>query len=485
MTTAYGSSLYGIGLYGGTGSSTLVSVTGARATATSVARPGRTFPARAARATAAATARAGFVVIAPPPAPRLNFPTLFVMIDITNAPTNPTRQWTNISAYVRQISLSRDGRSNETERTQTGSLSMLLDNRDGRFTGTNTSGPYYPNLTATRWLQVRAVWQGVTYNRWTGLVDTITTEWPAYGKDATAVIQGSTALKVLNLAPLDGNVFAAEKSGARVAHTLAAARVTAGSIDTGAADMGLFAPQPGDNTKALDHLQAIEGEEQGIVFTDGSGVVQFHDRHHRFGATTIGTLGDQPGELPYMNPGRADDDHFLINSAHRNTSAQSVNVGTTIPDYQADPDFVDATGSAYDSASGTAHFVRDDTQTLLTDIGNEAQANAEAFVFRYKAPAPRVSSVDIIGPNTPSNWPTILGARNSDQFHFIRRYPGAGTIEQTVFLEQVSEQITPNEWNTTWLLSPGTIDAYWNSVAWRVGDPVYGQFMSGSIAIGW
>ncbi len=462
--TTYGSGLYGAGLYSAGGLSS------ARATATATARAGTIKLSQhvtGSRALATARARPGDQLIAPPPTPHPYFPSLLVMLDITNDPTNSTRVWTNITAYVRECSLVRDGRSNETERTQTGSCSLLLDNRDGRFTPQNSASPYYPNMKTTRWLQVRAIWQGTTYYRWTGIVELIANSWPGVGRDSVVEMQGSTALKVLNLTPLDGASYPAQPSGARVTAVVRTARLDTATVETGSASLPALAPEAGSGITALQHLQALEAEEQGIVFSTPTGVIAFQDRHHRLGATTAGTIGDAAGEIRYQNPMISTDDQLLFTSAHRTTSD-------------------DETGSALDSTAGTLHFARDNTQTMLTDDVNEAQAAAEAFVFRYKEAPQRVSQVDIMGSADPTKWATILSATNGNQYRFLRRYPVAGTISQLVFLEQVAERMTPGpSWDTTWMLSPGTIDSYWNSVAWRVGDPVYGQFMNGSIAIGW
>ncbi len=470
MSSLYGSGLYGAGLYGTGGA---VGATGVRATATAVARFGALkgdIHVTGVRVTLTGRARPGSQLIAPPPVPLLNFPSLLVMLDITTEPSTTSRTWTNITAFVRDCSISRDGRSNETERTQTGSIGLLLDNRDGRFTPYNTSSPYYPGMKTTRWVQVQAIWQGVTYTRWTGLVDLIANEWPGIGKDSVVQLQGSSPLKVLNLAPLAGTAFPAQPSGARVTAVLRATHVAGGAIDTGSAQLDAFTPDAGDDVRGLPYLQQIEAEEQGIVFSDPSGFVRFHDRHHRFNATTVATIGDAAGELPYVNPTISNDDQFLFNSAHRSTA------GTT--------DVEPVTMSAYDATSGTSHFARDNSASMLTQSTNEALAAAEAFVLRYKEPSLRVSQVDIVGANTPANWPTILNAANSNQYRFMRRYPGGGTISQLVFLEQVSERITPGpSWDTTWLLSPGTVDAYMSNRFWRVGSGTYGHL--GTFAIGW
>lgn len=410
----------------------------------------------------------------------MSVPTAIFKIDVTNDPTSGTRSWTDISAFVRAGSWTRDGRSNETERTSPGSLSLTLDNRDGRFT---SGGTLYPNLKTTRWVTVQGVWAGATIDRWSGLIDSLTGSWPGYGKDATTELQATTVLKALNLTPLDGLTYGTQFSGARVSAVLSDSRVAAGTIETGSAYLPVFAPAEGDGTKALGHLQDVEADEQGIIFSDGAGLVQFEARHHRFNATTVGTLGDAAGEIPYMDPSPGIDDQLLFNSAHRTTGPPLLNLSTTTPDWEPDPSYTVVTAVAYDSASGTAHYVRDDTRTLLTSDGLDARAAAQAFVLRYKEPARRVNSIQVLGAKTPANWPTILAAKNGDQFRFIRRYPGGGTVSDLVFLEQVSESVEPGRWDTTWMLSPGTVDAYMTQRFLRLDSATFGKL--DTAAVGW
>lgn len=84
--------------------------------------------------------------------------------------------WTDITAYVEGRSGGRTyrGRSGENEDVQPGTLSLVLDNSDGRFTAGLTSSPYYPNVTINRRIRVSAVHDTVTYRLFDGHVD----KWP-------------------------------------------------------------------------------------------------------------------------------------------------------------------------------------------------------------------------------------------------------------------------------------------------------------------
>ncbi|MFZ4264510.1 phage head spike fiber domain-containing protein [Streptomyces arboris] len=53
--------------------------------------------------------------------------------------------WTDISQYAGPITITRGAESQLSE-TQAGTLSLPLDNSDGRFTPENSASPYYPNV---------------------------------------------------------------------------------------------------------------------------------------------------------------------------------------------------------------------------------------------------------------------------------------------------------------------------------------------------
>lgn len=67
-----------------------------------------------------------------------------------------SRTWTDVSDYLelqQEINITR-GRQDERSTVEPSSLSLTLDNRDGRFTPGNASSPYYPNVKLGRPIRV-------------------------------------------------------------------------------------------------------------------------------------------------------------------------------------------------------------------------------------------------------------------------------------------------------------------------------------------
>lgn len=101
--------------------------------------------------------------------------------------SSPT--WTDVSSYVRVaegISITR-GRGDEQSDIQTGTASLTLDNRDGRFTPGLASGAYYPNVRKNVPIRIGVVISGTTYWRFYGFVN----EWPVAWDGGTVLTTSS------------------------------------------------------------------------------------------------------------------------------------------------------------------------------------------------------------------------------------------------------------------------------------------------------
>jgi len=378
-------------------------------------------------------------------------PELTFEVDFTNDPTNATRVYSDITADVRQISYTRAGRNNELQRTEPGTLSGVLNNRHGNYDPENTASPYYPGVKRMRWCRVSATWAGVTYRRWTGLIELWSQEWPAFGKDATVTISGVDALKALNLFDLDNKSYASQLTSARVAAILADAGITASTIATGQTTIvasGTFEL----GSSALSHLQEVEESENGLLFAEGDGSVEFQDRHFRLvnSAVSKGTIGDLAGDIRYST-GQLDlDDASLWNTAVVTPSGGTEETAT-------------------DAASKLAHYERRLARAILSSSQTEALNAAQYLVQRFADQASRIPAVELIGARDTSKWPVILGAANSDRFAWRRSAP-ARTILENVYVERVSDVVTPGrDWRVTLQLSPADEQA-----GWVLGDATFG-----------
>ena len=97
----------------------------------------------------------------------------------------------DISSYVRSLDIVRPT-SEETGTYSPAMMTVVLDNRDGRFSASNLSGPYMsggatlvlPEIT----VRYVATWDSVDYRRFTGMVEDWVDEYPENGEDAVTVL---------------------------------------------------------------------------------------------------------------------------------------------------------------------------------------------------------------------------------------------------------------------------------------------------------
>lgn len=385
-----------------------------------------------------------------------NLPDLLVEIDFANNPTSATRSWTDVTTDVRSLAYTRAGRDNELQRTAAGALAATLDNRSGNYDSTNTTGAYYPGVKRMRWIRVRARWNGITYSRWQGLVESWRQEWPESGKDATVTITATGPFKVLNLFDMQGLSFAAERTDQRVTNVLAAAGVASSAISTGASS--IVAAGPFDaGSSGLSHLLQVEETENGLLFEDEQGNVAFQDRHYRLAnsGSAVDTIGDGAGEIPYRTGEMDLDDPDIWNQV------------SVTPDGGA-------AQTASDAASQAAHYTRRLNRSSLSSSSVEAVSAAGYLLNLYADPSPRIPSVELLGVQATSKWPTILSAKNSQRFTWKRR-AAAHTISQDVYVERVSDTIIPgNEWQVKLELSPVPTA----TTRWLLADTTYGRLTS-------
>lgn len=381
---------------------------------------------------------------------RGDMPLLSVEVDFTNAPTNPTRVWTDVARYVRAIDYVRGGRNSELQRSEAGQLRSVFDNRLGHFEPSNPSSPFYPGVKRTRWIRVQAQWAGVTYNRWQGLIESIDQRWPEAGKDAIVEITASDAFKVLNLFDLTGLSYAAHKSHTRVGAVCTSVGLPY-SAPSGTADIvasGAFA----QGAFALPHLLDVEETENGLLFAEGDGSITFQDRHYRLmnSAASVLTIGEAGGEAPYRDDAQrttSDDDLYnQVGVTPSGGTVQTVNRGT----------------------SQTDHFTRRLSKNVLTSDTADAKALAEYLANRYQESSPRVPGVSLLGRKATDLWPSIMGLKNSNRVRFRRN--AAYALDEYFFVERVGDTIIPGtDWQVKLQMSP-VVD----ETGWVLGDATYG-----------
>ena len=120
-----------------------------------------------------------------------------------------TPVWEDITSDVRFWDVSR-GRSRELEPFQPGRATIVLSNLSRQYDGVYAAGPHFGDLRPMRRVRIRETFNGVTYPVFDGFVDRWQLDYPATGKDATATLTATDAVKVFARTELPTSVYQQE-----------------------------------------------------------------------------------------------------------------------------------------------------------------------------------------------------------------------------------------------------------------------------------
>lgn len=115
------------------------------------------------------------------------YPTARIYIAFTDGPYVESPTWTEVTSYVRSVSVRR-GKSSEQDTFGTGTASVVLNNRDNRFNPFNTAGTYYGNLLPRRQIKIEALSAGMNVPVFRGFVAGWPVEYTDSGYDSTVTL---------------------------------------------------------------------------------------------------------------------------------------------------------------------------------------------------------------------------------------------------------------------------------------------------------
>lgn len=194
------------------------------------------------------------------------YPTPIVEIAFDDGPYVASPTWTDVSSWVRRMSIDR-GRFDDWGNFD-GIASVVLNNRTRRFDPYFTTGPYYGKLLPRRQIRIRAqtIEGGVTstVDVFRGFVDGWNPEWTDAGTDSTVTLQCFDAMQLLSTERLPADYARPYilSLGPRHYYPLDEPIVT--GTTTTLRDLGSF-PQPATTTNAVSDRQLAFGLAQKSV----------------------------------------------------------------------------------------------------------------------------------------------------------------------------------------------------------------------------
>lgn len=354
-----------------------------------------------------------------------------------------TPTWVPISHLFRSGTISR-GRSSVDGRFETGTASLVLDDRAGHLTPGNTAGLYHPNVLIGTPVRVRAEWNSVTYPLFYGSVRAWPVATPAGNIESTVTVPLVDGFYHLHLEDLAGMSFPAQRTDQRITAVLNAIGWPAAlrDIDTGVATVKTteFAqPFDGGEQPALAHLLDVAEAEAGVLFMGADGKVVFRNR--------VASSGVAAGRL------YADTDFSRIATTYNDDYLWNV-----IRVAREDGGQVD-----YDVSSGAPKRVL--TRDVMP-MGSDAEAlNVAQWLAQvFGVQRLRVTELGFRPLRRSALMADMLGMELRDVVSVHHVPPGGDTLNQACSVEYVTHQIRPQDWDTVLALTPlATVESqlYW------------------------
>lgn len=239
-------------------------------------------------------------------------------------------------------------------------------------------------------------------------------------------------------------VWSGDKSGARVNRILDFTPwpATDRAVDTGVSTLG---PATFGGS-SLSMLQKVEETEQGALFATKDGSVRFMARDMMISSVSNGVFGDGTGELEYADLVYVYDDQLIFND-----------VQVTRED--------GITQVAGDAASQAKYLRRSKVfDGMLYSTDAEARGLGGWWITHYKDPLLRATNMRLepSAGNALTHYPHVLGRELMDRVGVKRRPQNLGAaIDQETLIEGITHDVTPDQWITTWNLSPANTQIYW------------------------
>tara|TARA_R100000231_G_scaffold139161_1_gene119453 strand:- start:821 stop:2065 length:1245 start_codon:yes stop_codon:yes gene_type:complete len=389
--------------------------------------------------------------------------TLTCEIAFDSNPLDSSQTFTDVTEFLRSFETTR-GRISELSEFQTGTATVVLDNRDNRFSPNQTTHFFDSSTGVTKIqplkrLRIRATHSSTTYDIFHGFVESFPVNYGGQGSDSTTRIKVVDAFKLFFNATLDGIGWqlgisklgsttrltltqAQELSSVRVKNILDSFGYSNQAISTGQLEVQT---QP-TTDDLLTALKKVETAENGTFFIAANGDATFRDRNFRLTNTTTvsATFGQGGGELPYVDIVSSYDDNKIINTVQRTRTGGSTQTAL-------DSDSVERFGTHVLTQSATLNTQDSDVASI-----------AEQKVVSNSIPQTTIESLSFAPRQDPNLWVKALGLDIGSFVEAKVTTPSTTVETYDLFIERIKHKVDARNktWNWVIGLSPAETGAW-------------------------
>lgn len=379
----------------------------------------------------------------------MTYPEYVCRIAFVSAPYAASPTWVDVSDDLMSFNRRR-GRQHELNRMEAGTATVVLRNTSGDYWPNNSGSPYYGNIQPRKRINIRAVWDGTTYDLYTGYIE----KWqPGFrakaGFGAIMTLTCSDLIKPLSKLLLNSAGYSSELTGDRIDNVLDTLGYPAAHRVIDAGQTTLQATGALANVNAMNHLFAVTDTELGMLFVRGDGYVIFQDRHARLKTpytVSQAIFGNDraAGELPIYEITPSLDDSLIYNDIRITR--------------------LSGTEQTASDATSIASYGKQGLQkpSMLMTTDSEAQSQAQYLLGRYKDAYMRLEGlVAKAGLDPDDLYPAVLGFDISTRITV--RLDQAG-INRDYYIEGIDQRWSkdsPGDLDTKWQVTDASLDAFW------------------------
>ena len=375
----------------------------------------------------------------------------------TNVLADSPLDLVDITPQVRRVT-TRRGRNRLLSQFEAGTATVILNDPNSDFNPQNPASPYFGKLFPLRKIRIYAqtVVSGlpIEVTIFSGYISSFDTSfYSGTTENATVTLQCVDAFRLFSnvsteIPPIPG-ATSGQLSGARVETLLNFGDFPDSMINASVGQSQMQA-DPGGNRSLLQAIQTIEQSEFGAFFMGRNGQAQFLDRNQisKLADVISGEFSDlnplPAGQFPYSQVDFAYDDQQILNDVAVQALGGPVYIAT-------DADSI--LKYSYKSAN------RNDLLMLNTA---EAEDQAKMIVATRKNADIRIDSMQL-NMNSAINENNILLQLSMDIYFTInitKTMPGGSFITKEVFVQGVTHDVTPEQWNTTVYTAEPIIQAF-------------------------
>jgi hypothetical protein len=256
--------------------------------------------------------------------------------------------------------------------------------------------------------------------------------------------------------------YTAELSSARLGRALddAGWPTVWRDVETGVQPVGSYRPA---SLPAVRYMEQVDNAEQGALFVNREGEVEFRSRTTTDAVQVVGLFDDSGTDLPFANV-----------SVDSNTVDAIRN--------RVDGQYAVGTVTAIDTTSVAAYGEASESVDLqLIDDPSVAQSIVDARLARAKDPRTRITRLDINVRRDPAGIVPVVAALDlSDDVTVSLTPTGVGSaLWRAVRVQGITHRVTPQSWDVSLYLAPGPVNT--NGPLLILDDGTYGVLDSNKL----